>query len=44
MPLSSASDKSDPPGTMLCPLSSKMGLFSWYASNKYLLLESWEEE
>jgi hypothetical protein len=28
----------------LYPLSSNIGLFSWYASDKYLLLESWEEE
>ena len=31
-----------PPGIML--LSSNIGLFSRYASDKYLLLESWEEE
>ena len=28
----------------LYALSSDIGLFSWYASDKYLLLESWEEE
>ena len=28
----------------LCALSSNIGLFSRYASDKYLLLESWEEE
>ena len=28
----------------LCALSSNIGLFSWYASDKYILLESWEEE
>jgi hypothetical protein len=28
----------------LYPLSSNMRLFSWYASDKYLFLESWEEE
>jgi hypothetical protein len=28
----------------LCSLSSNVGLFSRYATDKYLLLESWEEE
>jgi hypothetical protein len=28
----------------LCALSSNIGLFSRYASDKYLLIESWEEE